>query len=204
MITKRFSKIHTSLTVVMSILCFLPQCSNSGTPEEQSSASAVVRQFCELDLNGVRLNSKSYAAILPLIAYDNEPGWDGLVVVSGYKIGKPQTGKDRIIVPVQYHVLGVMYGFQWTPAQEAQVKFKSVAESKKEFQMIKSGDTWKIAAPVMHPHVSVQATLNLLHPFFVQYANGQRSDGQENDLKVTIAALEKLDHTIKPSNHDGK
>ena len=105
------------------------------------SPSEVVRKFCQLDYEGARLSSEAYSAILPLIAYPAEPGWDTAVGIKGYALKKEMINGDVAEVVVEYDIDQI-----WPegdpPNREETIK------------LVKYGHVWKIQEYILYPRVS--------------------------------------------------
>ena len=54
----------------------------------------VLTQFIKYDFEWFRLNSDSYKKISPLVAWEEEPGWDEIIITSDYKIKSTPEGVE--------------------------------------------------------------------------------------------------------------
>src|SRR5262249_24597755 len=66
----------------------------------------VVRRFCQLDGEGLRLVGSSWAAFQPLVAWRFEPAWDHVALIAGYEVGGPYPTESGMVVEVRYSVFG--------------------------------------------------------------------------------------------------
>lgn len=118
------------------------------------TAEATVRMFCELDSAGKRLSSETWPAVRPYIAWQEEPGWDRVTIITGFRVGTAQRTSDTSSsVKVEYAVLGT-----------ADRDFhRAVASKSVVFQVVKTALGWKITSPdFLPPHVLAQSLLKHL------------------------------------------
>jgi len=113
-----------------------------GSPEE------VVRRYCDFDLRTGRISTANFAKLPPLVSWEEEPGWDTVTVVSGYKILSAKQYQDRATVTVKWDVLG---------RSEAENVTKDNKSEVIDYQLRLVKGLWKIEAPVIPPHVSLPA-----------------------------------------------
>ena len=117
--------------------------------QHPATPAEVVRQYCEFDFKIGRISTDNFEKLPPLYTWEEEPGWDGATVVSGFKIVSTKLAQDRAIVTVQWQVLGDFDAEKVTAGQKEEVV---------EYQLKFVGGLWKIDSPVLCPHVSA-ATL---------------------------------------------
>lgn len=141
-----------SLFFPLALILALPsadarQANNSeqGTKRHAKGPGDVVRQYCEFDFKIGRISSENFAQLPPLTTWEEEPGWDGATVVSGFQIVSTKFSKDRASVTVRWQVLGDF------SAERVVAKHK---EEIVEYQLKLIGAVWKIESPVICPHVS--------------------------------------------------
>jgi hypothetical protein len=120
-----------------------------GTEKYPATPAEVVRQYCEFDFKIGRISSENFEKQPPVTTWDEEPGWDGVEVVSSFKIVSSNQSEDRAVVTIKWQVLGEFSGEKVTAGQKEEVV---------EYQLKLVGGLWKIDSPVLSPHVSV-ATL---------------------------------------------
>ena len=101
-----------------------------------SSPSGIVQEYCQKDFDGVRLSSKTWQQVLPLITWEHEQGWDVVTGISEFKITSEDISGDSAKVQVQFLN-----------------KSGSLDESIIIHLRNKSGQ-WKIVSPMYQPHVS--------------------------------------------------
>jgi hypothetical protein len=106
-----------------------------------ASPSEVVRQFCQLDFDGARLSSVAYTTILPLIAYPEEPGWDTVIGIKGFKIEQESIFADLAEVVVIYEV-----DQSWPSGINT--------SSKETIKLVRERGAWKIKEYLAYPRVS--------------------------------------------------
>jgi len=164
---------------------------------DQIEPSQVVERFCKVDFDGVRLSGESSASARDLTDWVDEPGWDSMIVITGYKLSKLHSINKTITVSVKYDVAGVLDGWKWTDAKEmdtAEIKTESIIE----FTLEQRDGLWKVTTPFFRPHVGINAALSITKlAWSSHYEDGSDSDGQREALKETIKILKKLDKSRK-------
>jgi len=101
--------------------------------------------YCDFDLKSGRISTENFKKLPPVVAWEEEPGWDTVVVVSGYKILSSKQTQDHAVVTVQWAVLGHSEAENVTREKKSEV----VA-----YQLKLLKGLWKIDSPVLPPHVS--------------------------------------------------
>lgn len=114
---------------------------------------AVVKAFCDLDAAGKRLSGPMTEEEHSYVTWPDEPGWDSVVVISGYRITNLKETSDATEVTVEYQALGkCCYSY---------VKLKK--DEKVVYKVIKTERGWKIQSPdFMQPHVLQEQLLNYI------------------------------------------
>ena len=155
---------------------------NGSTPGERSPAS-VVREYCRLDLEGARLSSNNPDSekYFALVAWPDEPGWDGAIVIRNFAVTRSSSGQALAEVTVKYSVLGTLSG--------AAVTASPRHEESVTFTLKRSGSTWKIERPLISPHISVNAAIATLRGVL----NGEKDPERRKRLSDGIAALSRLE-----------
>src|SRR5579884_1966806 len=74
----------------------------------------LIRKYLELDMKGARLNSLTFEAQRPYVAWQEEPVWGQIVVVAGYEIADRLDqwrviNNVDVIIPVRFVILGSVY-----------------------------------------------------------------------------------------------
>ena len=118
------------LFLPLLLLCFASASLAGGSPSE------IVQKYCQKDYEGVRLSSRTWQEIAPLIAWQHEQGWDAVTGISEYKIVSEEIDGDRAIVRVQF-----------------ENQSGSLNENIDVTLNHESGE-WKMAPPAYQPHVS--------------------------------------------------
>ena len=123
-----------------SLLWLLP------VAQAQLGPQTVVREFCRLDALGARATLHGWPQIAPLVAWEFEPAWDRVVLVTSYTVGWPLAeGETGFRVEVRYAVTGEVTarGFR----ESAQIESRQF--------LVEPGDdgSWRIAGPPPPPHV---------------------------------------------------
>lgn len=122
-------------------LMLIALCLSAISSMAEESPSEVVRKFCMLDYEGARLSTKTYSAILPLIAYPAEPGWDTVVGIRGYALKNEMINGDVAEVVVEYEIDQI-----WPEGD--------LPNRQETFKLVKYGDAWKIQEYIIYPRVS--------------------------------------------------
>lgn len=163
---------------------------------DQIEPSQVVERFCKVDFDGARLSGESATSARDLTDWIDEPGWDSTIVITGYKLSKPQSTSETKTVSVRYDVVGALDGWKWTDAKDMDTA-KIKTERLIEFVLEHRDGQWKITTPFFRPHVGVNAALNFTKLAWSGYENGSDTDGQKEVLKDTIRVLQRLDKSRK-------
>lgn len=174
------------IAVLGSVAFLCPSLAAKG-PRAATSPAAVVRQYCQLDMNGTRLSSQNpyVDRISALGTWPIEPGWDSAIVVKDFVIVRAHTGQRISSVVVRYTLLGQMTGSRVTPAsQRVQVV---------KFFLERSGNAWKIKRPLIPPHVSVQAAVAAL----CDLLSGEKDPQRRKRLEQGLAVLRRWQHASK-------
>jgi len=165
----------------------------AGSDEEASIYP--VKTFCDFDSKGARLSSAGYSSIPDVIIWEEgDPGWDSMVVISGYTIGAAQKTAEGFKVPVKFNVSGFLDGWSWTGAKDKMARERVAEQSVAVFNVVKVEGRWKAQNPGYPPHLSLAAALEFCRPRLKDYDNisEKQNDGQRPYLERTIKVLEKL------------
>ena len=148
------------------------------SPRKSATPSDVVRQYCELDMEGARLSSQNphVAKVFSLVTWSEEPGWDSATVIRGFEVVGVRAGRQTSAVTVRYEVLGEMSGV-------------SVATSRRipelvTFVVRRSETGWKIDRPLIRPHISADAAIAALNDLLRVETNAQRKEQLRDALAV--------------------
>ncbi len=91
------------------------------------SPAKVVEKYFTLDNKGVRLDAVSFESVAGYVDWKEEPAWGKVIVINGFTVPDDFrqweiVNRLEVIVPVEFHVLGVMYldtaGFVPEPGAE--------------------------------------------------------------------------------------
>jgi hypothetical protein len=114
--------------------------------------------------------------ISALATWQIEPGWDSVIVVRDFIIVRAHTGQRTSSIAVRYTALGQLSGTSVTPARQH--------EELVTFDLIMSGNEWKIERPLIPPHVSVQAEAAALRDLLSDEKDPQRRKRLDQGLAV--------------------
>lgn len=156
----------------------------------QNSPKDTVASYCTLDFNGARIggHQKQYEQIRVLNSWQEEPGWDRLVIISSFLIGPTQQKDSLAKVVVGYTVVGrrdsffpVDYVYEYE-----EVTFNlSLVDMVWIIDRIENKD---IKTGFLIPHISLQALIenikvNLLH---------EKDDSQKTSLISDLAKAKTI------------
>jgi len=100
------------------------------------SPKDTVLEYCQKDFDGIRLSSKTWQQVVPLITWEHEAGWDSVTGVSAFELTSEEISGNQATVQVQFTD-----------------KFGSLGE-RINFNLREEDGRWKIVSPVYQPHVS--------------------------------------------------
>jgi hypothetical protein len=158
----------------------LPAAGYAQTNSISHSPAQVVEKYFALDNKGVRLDATSFESVAHLVDWKEEPVWGKVIVINGFTVPDDFrkweiVNQLEVLIPVEFHVLGVMYldsaGFVPEPGME-QVRIRVKVQ----------GARWKIMEPILPPHVGQKRLLN-----FVRQAQLDEKDGTR---QASLAALQ--------------
>lgn len=137
------------------------------TPEK------VVEEFCKEDLKGVRVGMHGgWGNVRKYVSWEDEPGWDGAIIISKYNIRKLQERNDIARVSITYRVLGETDGRSWRPGRGKRMVV---------FILKRDNGRWRINDPIISPNISLDTAIQILEEATKDISN-------EN----TIRALKQL------------
>jgi len=119
-----------------------------------SGPAQSVRDFCRMDLRGVRLSSKHPSAqkFARLLAADGEFPEEPVKIVAAFHVRTVSENDDAATVHVTYDLLG-----QLTGALESDGITLQRASEDVEFSLLRADGLWKVKAFDFPPHVSARA-----------------------------------------------
>jgi hypothetical protein len=111
----------------------------------ESGPRVVVREFCQADGFGQRVQIAGWAAIAPLVTWPLEPAWDHVVLIDGYQVDSPHPVEDGgVAIEVRYTVLGEVSALGLDTA----VHVEAV-----EFRLNVVNGGWRVLGPPLPPHI---------------------------------------------------
>lgn len=149
------------------------------------SPAKVVEKYFALDNKGVRLDATSFESVASLVDWQEEPVWRKVIVINGFTVPDDFRKWEivnslEVLVPVEFHVLGVMYldsaGFVPEPGTE-QVRVRLKVQ----------GARWKIMEPVLPPHVGQKRMISFVRQALLEEKDG----GRQASLAALQAELRK-------------
>ena len=175
--------------IVMSVMALALSDSHAQTGSIVHDPTELVDKYLELDVKGVRLDAISQEALAPYIAWKDEPIWGRTVIITKYEVindFKQWTvvSQSEAIIPVEYKVLGSVYWEKASFLPEPQVE-------RIGFRVKIVGDRWRIAEPILPPHVGQKRMINYVRQAILD----------EKDQAKT-ATLETLLDDLKKAKHE--
>jgi hypothetical protein len=146
--------------------------------------SDFLKKYLSLDVKGARLDSLSWEAQKPYLAWTEEPVWGHIVVVADYTLSTEVKdwevrGNLDVVIPVDFKVVGLVYLDKATFLPESQIE-------RVHFHVKAVNGYWKIVEPVIPPHVGQKRMIN-----FVKQAMLEETD------RSHLAALTALRDDLK-------
>jgi hypothetical protein len=177
--------------VLAGVLALAPAAGGAQTGSIAHDPTEVVEKYLELDAKGVRLDAFWQETLAPYVTWKAEPLWGHAVVITHYQVineFKQWTviSQAEVVIPVEYRVLGSAYWEQAAFLPEP--KLERVA-----FRVKIVGDRWRIAEPLLPPHVGQKRMIN--------YVRQAILDEQD---RAKAATLEILLDDLKRATHAGQ
>ena len=119
----------------------------------------------------------------PLITWEEEPGWDSAVVVSSYKVSPSKKQGEKTTVTVTFDVLGLLQADDFIFGR----KSKSI-----DFSLVRTHAEWKIAKPMILPHISVDSARNNIHERLGTFKSSPSTTPRMRKLEKILQQLEGL------------
>ncbi|HYL64862.1 MAG TPA: hypothetical protein VE077_19785 [Candidatus Methylomirabilis sp.] len=139
---------RTQIVLLFSAFACASVSAQNAQQQPSTGPEQVVRQYCDFDFKIGRISTDNFRKLPPLYTWEEEPGWDGVTLVSSFKIVSTKVTQDRAIVTVDWHVAGEFGAEKVTaPRQKDEIV---------EYQVKLVGGSWKIDSPLLCPHVSAK------------------------------------------------
>ena len=154
-----------------------------GGLHRDDQARAIVRSYCRMDYEGLRLLKDSWLRMKALTTWKENPDWQGFTVVSQYEVVNSDEGLRAATVRVKYGVLGrVQTGLGYTAepgSEEVSFHLKDVDSA------------WKIEDldPSINPHVSKPRAIAWLKTALVAEKDAANRIALQKALKDLGATL---------------
>jgi hypothetical protein len=159
------------------------------------AAEDILKQFLKLDYDGAGLSTDGNGKIHPLTTWEDGPGWDACIVVTGYKIGEPRNSGMDVIIPVTYEVLGMVSGgVEWIPLSKKNRSNTFGDQVDVDYVLAKIDGGWKIKGPQIYPHVSLDVALEMHERNLADIPADMKI---QKDKENILAILRKLKGTNK-------
>ena len=146
-------------------------------------ATDVVGEYCELDHHGARLSRDDNPKALALVTWKDETAWEEMEVVEWFAVGSAKVEGGRATVKVTYQPILRISGYRF---EEPSGTPETVV-----FELVPAGDSWKISAPMIPPHVSRQSAIAAMGQLYDFAAEGtpERAD--------LVATLDRLNGKVR-------
>ena len=175
--------------IMMSVMVLALSDGHAQTGSIVHDPTDMLDKYLGLDVKGVRLDAISQEALAPYVAWKDEPIWGRTVIITKYEVindFKQWTvvSQSEAIIPVEYKVLGSVYWEKASFLPEPQVE-------RIGFRVKIVGDRWRIAEPILPPHVGQKRMINYVRQAILD----------EKDQAKT-ATLETLLDDLKKAKHE--
>jgi hypothetical protein len=165
----------------------------SSLPAQAADASRLrpaelVRRFCRLDFDGVRLSSKSPSADAFARLVGGEGDWpeEPIRIVSSFRVLSVTENQDAATVRVAFELRG-----QLTGALESDALILRRTSENIEFSLFRADGLWKVKAFDLPPHVSARA----LRDHIQQILNDDQQQGDTHRQALLEKLISKLKST---------
>ena len=131
----------------------------------------------------LRLQGAPWADFAPLIAWEDEPGWDSYWLVNRYTVGMAEKKGNTVMAPVRYHRLGLYsHDFIFRPADQ---------DVTLRYEVVRAPTGWVIKAPEPGPpDLSVDFEIEAL-----RIAAGSQHEAAERRKQAEAMARKLFDLT---------
>lgn len=151
------------------------------------SPAEVVKRYVLLDRKGARLDAPSFEAVVPYINWREEPAWGRIVVVQETTVPEDYRQWEilnnlEVIIPVTFHVRGVVY-------LETATFIPEDTTEEVRFHVKVVGNFWRIVSPVIPPHVGLRRMVNFTREATVH----EHDDGQRMILGALVQSLRRVE-----------
>ncbi|RMH37150.1 MAG: hypothetical protein D6690_03590 [Nitrospirae bacterium] len=146
----------------------------------------VIEKYLSLDRRGARLKAATAQVLRPYVAWDGEPSWGRLTVISRYEVIRDSRqwevlNSQEALIPVVFHVVGSLH-------IETATFWPEVRVEERRFHIKAVDDRWRIVGPQLPPHVGLQRLID-----YVRLLAWQETDESRRvQLKRLQQALESV------------
>lgn len=181
------TRLSRSLAIALFLLV-LPADGPAQTGSIAHDPTDMVDKYLGLDVKGVRLDAFSQEALAPYVTWTNEPLWGRTVVITQYEVineFKQWTviSQSEVIIPVEFKVLGSIYWERASFLPEPQVE-------RVGFRVKIMGDRWRIAEPILPPHVGQKRMINYVRQAILD----EKDQAKSATLETLLDDLKKAKH----------
>ncbi len=167
---------HIRLFYVVVLFASGVCCSAESVPHPRD----IVEKYCRFDFEGARLTSETWAQGASLVTWEEEPGWDTIVVVSDFEVVSVKRETNTALVTVNFFV-----------RVRLETAERFVQKNRTEtvtFQLRQTDKDWKIESPLIAPHVSARHISQHLKKLI----QVEKDPSRRARLLVVLEELEKL------------
>lgn len=157
----------------------------SSTPTQQpnflpGTPASAIETYLDADYAGERLERASWGKFKELVSWPREPAWDSAYVIRSFHIKSGKTTMLRAEAEVEFVTAGELdlTTYVYTPSPTLQIV---------PYHLERPHDSWKLALPVLRPHVSPPAAVEFLKRMATGYPR------LKTGIEASIKAIEAID-----------
>ncbi len=161
---------------LLSFSLFYALCSAAMSPSE------VVKKYCEYDLSGARASNEIDKLYIWTGNYDmDEPGWDCMITISGFKVLGERIKGNKATVKVEYDII--------SNRCEGYEGWKKQYKEFVDVKLVK--DEWKLSWYISSPRISIDIAINRLKGI-IESNKGKMFEDFVSNSKRELEYLEKI------------
>lgn len=159
--------------------------------------SQTIEIYARADYEGIRLTSGNYLSrittkLLSLYGTDDvdEPGYDMVFVINGYKIINETIDGDTAFVTIQYDIICDISAYE------------SIFNTRKEelsVRLVKINNEWRLKYPIVPPRVSLAEGIKDTRRGMIMYQNATDPDDKKSYQQL-VEAVKRLEGLQRQEN----
>lgn len=153
-----------------------------------NTPEAAVEAYCRSDFNGDGLDSDSVKKLWQYTTFEDGPGYDTVTIISGFKVVSTQMISTNMArVTVKYNTL----------VKDAEIYEQPIIKKGVEttvYKLQKQGGRWKITAPQLQPHISLERMIKHLEELATDHIDESLPEAEQDlqkKLKRNLNLLKK-------------